>query len=148
MSEDCGKCQMPSEEMLVREEAVPSHWTTFEDKPTLTLLGPFHINELMLVVHVFVKVREGSIEAFKAATRENASQSLKEPGVARFDFVQEREDPTRFVLVEAYRTADAPAVHKATAHYAKWRDAVADMMAEPRSSVKYESLYPPEVDWR
>ena len=102
----------------------------------------------MLVVHVFIKVKEGSIEAFKAATQENASQSLKEPGIARFDFVQEREDPTRFVLVEAYRTADAPAAHKETAHYAEWRDAVADMMAEPRSSVKYESLYPPETDWR
>lgn len=101
----------------------------------------------MLVVHVFVTVKEECIEAFKTATRENAENSIKEPGIARFDFVQERDEPTRFVLVEAYRSKDAPMAHKETDHYKKWREAVKDMMAEPRTSVKYESLYPPEAEW-
>jgi len=72
---------------------------------------------------------------------------VKEPGVARFDVVQRADDPTRFVLVEVYRTPDAPAQHKETAHYAKWRDAVADLMAEPRSSVKFENIFPNDSDW-
>lgn len=101
----------------------------------------------MLVAHVFVHVKEDSVEAFKEASRENAENSIQEPGVARFDVVQEREDPTRFVLVEAYKTAEAPAAHKATDHYAKWRDTVADMMAAPRRSIKYESICPAEADW-
>ena len=99
----------------------------------------------MLVVHVFVHVKEDVVEAFKAATVENARNSVQEPGIARFDVVQQQDDPTRFVLVEAYRTADDPAKHKQTAHYATWRDTVADMMAEPRSSVKYENIFPDEA---
>lgn len=97
----------------------------------------------MLVVHVHVHVKPEWVTAFKAATLTNARASLREPGVARFD-VQQQEDPTRFVLVEAYRTPDAPAAHKATAHYAVWRDAVAPMMAAPRSAVKFTHLFPPD----
>lgn len=96
----------------------------------------------MLVVHVHVHVKAESVEAFKAATLENAQSSLREPGVARFDVAQQQDDPTRFVLVEIYRTEDAPAKHKETAHYQKWRDTVAPMMAEPRSSVRYTNVSP------
>jgi (4S)-4-hydroxy-5-phosphonooxypentane-2,3-dione isomerase len=101
----------------------------------------------MLVVHVFVHVRPEFVEAFKAASLENARQSIQEPGIARFDVAQQSDDPTRFVLVEAYRTPAAPAAHKETAHYARWRDAVAPMMAEPRSSVKYHNLFPDDAGW-
>ena len=95
----------------------------------------------MLIVHVHVRVKPECVELFKVATLENARRSMEEPGIARFDVLQQQDDPTRFVLVEAYRTADAPAAHKATAHYAKWRDTVADMMAEPRTSVKYTDAF-------
>ena len=95
----------------------------------------------MLIVHVHVHVKPESVEAFKQASVENARESAKEPGIARFDVVQQQNDPTRFVLVEVYRTADAPAKHKETAHYAKWRDTVAPMMAEPRSSVKFTNVF-------
>jgi autoinducer 2-degrading protein len=95
----------------------------------------------MLIVHVHVHVKAEYVEAFKQACVENARKSLKEPGIARFDVVQQADDSTRFVLVEVYRTADAPVQHKETAHYAKWRDTVAQMMAEPRSSVKYGEVF-------
>ena len=101
----------------------------------------------MLVVHVHVRVTPECIEAFKAATIANAAASVKEPGIARFDVVQQADDPTRFVLVEVYRTAAAPAAHKATPHYATWRDTVAPMMAEPRTSVKYASVFPGDAGW-
>jgi len=101
----------------------------------------------MLVVHVFVHVKPESIEAFKAASVENARNSVQEPGIARFDVIQQEEDPTRFVLVEVYRTAEDPGRHKETAHYATWRDRVADMMAEPRSAVKYANVFPDETGW-
>ena len=101
----------------------------------------------MLVVHVLVHVKPESIEAFKAASIENARASLQEPGIARFDVMQQAEDPARFVLVEAYRTPDAPLLHKGTTHYTRWRDAVAAMMAEPRQSVKYTNLYPADQDF-
>jgi len=101
----------------------------------------------MLVVHVHVHVTEDQIQAFKEATVANARQSVQEPGIARFDVVQQQDDPTRFVLVEVYRTADDPAKHKETVHYQTWRDAVADMMAEPRSSVKYGNVFPGEEGW-
>lgn len=97
----------------------------------------------MLVVLVQVHVKLECIEAFRTATMENARQSLQEPGIARFDLLQQLDDPTRFVLIEAYRNADAPAKHKETAHYATWRDMVASMMAEPRLGVKTSLLYPP-----
>jgi quinol monooxygenase YgiN len=101
----------------------------------------------MLVVHVFVHVKPDSVEAFKAASIDNARNSVKEPGIARFDVIQQEDDPTRFVLVEVYRTAEDPPRHKETAHYATWRDSVADMMAEPRSAVKYKNIFPDEDGW-
>ena len=101
----------------------------------------------MLIVHVFVHVKLESVDDFMAASRSNARQSLQEPGIARFDVLQQADDPTRFVLVEVYRDADAPVRHKETAHYAQWRDTVAEMMAEPRSSVKYANLFPDDAGW-
>ena len=96
----------------------------------------------MLVVHVHVHVKPGCVGAFAAASLANARHSVREPGVARFDVVQQADDPTRFVLVEAYRSAAAPAAHKETLHYQVWRDTVAAMMAEPRTSVKFASVFP------
>ena len=102
----------------------------------------------MFIVQVFVHVKPENVEAFLEATLENARDSLQEPGIARFDVVQQIDDPTRFVLVEVYRTPDDPAKHKETAHYAKWRDTVAEMMAEPRSSVKYDNVFPDDEGWK
>ena len=96
----------------------------------------------MLIVHVHIQVKPEQIEAFKAACVENARNSLQEPGIARFDVLQQQDDPARFLLVEIYRTAEAPAAHKQTTHYKKWADTVADMMAVPRSSVKFDKVYP------
>ena len=101
----------------------------------------------MLVVHVQVHVKAECVEDFRAATLENAAQSLTEPGVARFDVIQQQDAPTRFVLVEVYKTPTAPAEHKETAHYQKWRDVVAPMMAEPRSSIKYSAAFPEAARW-
>lgn len=98
----------------------------------------------MLIVHVFVHVLPDDVDAFIEATKANAAASVEEPGIARFDVVQSLEDPTRFVLVEAYRSEDAAAAHKETAHYATWRDTVASMMAEPRTSVKYRDIAFPD----
>ncbi len=100
----------------------------------------------MLIVHVFVHVQPDTVEAFKTATLDNAQHSVQEPGIVRFDVIQQ-DDPTRFVLVEIYRTADDPARHKETAHYARWRDAVAGMMAEPRTSIKYAPIFPAAAGW-
>ena len=94
----------------------------------------------MLIVHVQVHVKAESVEAFKAATLANARESVKEPGVAAFDMLQQQDDPTRFVLVEVYRSVEATAAHKETRHYQTWRDAVAPMMAEPRASVKFRKV--------
>jgi autoinducer 2-degrading protein len=101
----------------------------------------------MLIVHVSVSVKPESVEAFKAATIENARNSVQEPGIARFDFVQQNDDPTRFVLVEVYRSADAQAAHRETRHYQVWRDTVADMMAQPRSSTKFTNVFPADESW-
>ena len=101
----------------------------------------------MLIVHVFVHVKPEQVEAFRTASLENARNSVQEPGIARFDFIQQQDDPTRFVLVEVYRTSDDPGRHKETAHYQKWRDTVADMMAEPRTSIKYTNVFPDEQGW-
>ena len=101
----------------------------------------------MFIVHVFVKVKEDQIEAFKQASLENARSSIQEPGIARFDVIQQKDDASQFVLVEVYRTTDDPTKHKETAHYAAWRDAVADMMAEPRYSIKYDNIFPDENGW-
>ena len=101
----------------------------------------------MLVMHVHVHVKPGQEEAFRAATIENARNSVKEPGIARFDVIQQQDDASKFVLVEVYRTADDPARHKETDHYRKWRDAVEPMMAEPRKSVKYSNYFPEDGGW-
>ncbi len=94
----------------------------------------------MLIVHVHVHVKPGQIEAFKSASLENADQSIQEPGIACFDVLQDRSDPARFLLIEIYRTPEDPARHKETPHYKTWRDTVEDMMAQPRTSVKYEKI--------
>jgi (4S)-4-hydroxy-5-phosphonooxypentane-2,3-dione isomerase len=101
----------------------------------------------MLIVHVHVRVKPEYVEPFKQATLANARASLKEPGVARFDVVQQQDDPARFVFVEVYRDAAAAAAHKETAHYPVWRDAVAPMMAEPRHSVKFDNVFPEDQEW-
>jgi quinol monooxygenase YgiN len=101
----------------------------------------------MLIVHVQVHVKPEHIEAFKLATIENASHSVKEPGIARFDVVQQADDPSRFALLEAYRDTEATTHHKATAHYHAWVEKVADMLAEPRSRVVYANIYPADQGW-
>ena len=138
-----------------REQSATSH--------SLTLTRPLRMNRfhdnfyscdgtptdsvLLAVLKVLNHVKPDMVEAFKAATLENARNSVREPGVARFDVVQQSDDPTRFVLVEVYRTPEDAARHKDTAHYPVWRDAVADMMAEPRRSVKYDNVFPDDVGW-
>ena len=102
---------------------------------------------IMLIVHVHVHVKPDRVEAFEQATLVNAQASLQEPGIARFDLLQQQDDPSRFVLVEAYRTPEAPARHKETSHYAVWRDAVAPWMAEPRTSVKFINVAPGDSGW-
>jgi len=101
----------------------------------------------MLVVHVHVHVKPEFVEAFKQATIENARQSVREAGIARFDVIQKVDDPTCFILVEVYRADQAPAQHKDTAHYAAWRDVVMPMMTEARTSVKYSNVFPPDEEW-
>ncbi len=101
----------------------------------------------MYIVHVFIHTKPEAVEAFKIASSENARNSLKEPGVARFDLLQQSEDPTRFVLVEVYRTQNDAALHKETAHYNRWRESVETMMAEPRSRILYENVFPDEAGW-
>jgi (4S)-4-hydroxy-5-phosphonooxypentane-2,3-dione isomerase len=101
----------------------------------------------MLIVHVHIKVKPEFIEAFRQASLENARNSVQEAGIARFDVIQEVDDPTRFVLIEVYRTAQDPARHKETSHYNRWRDTVADMMSEARRSVKYDNVFPDDTGW-
>jgi autoinducer 2-degrading protein len=101
----------------------------------------------MLIVHVHVHVKPEFVDAFREATLENAQNSVQEPGIARFDVIQQLDDPTRFVLVEVYQTPQDPARHKETAHYQKWRGTVAEMMAEPRHSVKYANVFPDDAGW-
>eukprot|EP00565_Helicotheca_tamesis_P004546 CAMPEP_0185727574 /NCGR_PEP_ID=MMETSP1171-20130828/3219_1 /TAXON_ID=374046 /ORGANISM="Helicotheca tamensis, Strain CCMP826" /LENGTH=203 /DNA_ID=CAMNT_0028396167 /DNA_START=9 /DNA_END=620 /DNA_ORIENTATION=+ len=95
-----------------------------------------------LCVHVFVTCKEGTEDAFLEASLANARESSKEEGISRFDVIQQNDDPTKFVLVEVYKNGDAPAKHKETAHYLKWRETVADMMAVPRSAIKYKNHFP------
>jgi quinol monooxygenase YgiN len=101
----------------------------------------------MLIVHVHVHVKPESVADFRQATIENARSSVQEPGIARFDVVQQQDDVTQFLLIEVYRSPDAAAAHKQTAHYARWHDAVANMMAEPRQSVKYDPVFPERSGW-
>jgi autoinducer 2-degrading protein len=101
----------------------------------------------MLIVQVHIHVKSDCVEAFRQATIANARASVQEPGIARFDFLQQAGAPEHFLLVEAYRTPEAPAQHRETAHYTTWRDTVADMMAEPRARVEYSNIQPPDEDW-
>ena len=101
----------------------------------------------MHVVHVHVHVKPEFVEDFRRASLENASKSIKEPGIARFDVMQQADDPTRFVLVEIYRTPEDPARHKETSHYQNWRNKVENMMAEPRKSIKYTNVFPMDKEW-
>ena len=101
----------------------------------------------MLIVHVHVHVRPEFVEAFKEASVANARNSVQEPGIIRFDVIQQVNDPERFILVEIYRTLEATEHHKETAHYKAWRDTVAPMMAEPRTSAKFSAIFPPEEKW-
>jgi (4S)-4-hydroxy-5-phosphonooxypentane-2,3-dione isomerase len=101
----------------------------------------------MLIVHVHVRVRPEFVEQFKEATIENARNSVKEPGIARFDVVQQQDDSTRFVLVEVYRTSDAPARHRETAHYLAWKHSVESMLPEPRTRVMYSAVFPDDQGW-
>ncbi len=103
--------------------------------------------ERMLIAHVHVHVKPDRVADFIQATVENASNSVREPGIARFDVIQQSDDATRFVLTEVYRSDDAPARHRETAHYAKWRDTVADMMAEPRSRAEFRNVFPADGNW-
>ena len=96
----------------------------------------------MLIVHVHVNVKPEFVDVFKQATLENAANSVLEPGIARFDVIQQTDDPTKFILVEVYKTSQAPAAHKETTHYLRWRDTVADMLAEPRQGIKYTNIFP------
>ncbi len=100
----------------------------------------------MLVVHVHVHVEPARVEDFLAATQVNARASLAEPGVLRFDVIQDQADPAHVVLVEVYRDEEASAAHKQTAHYATWRDAVAEMMAQPRDSARYAAVFPADSE--
>ncbi len=101
----------------------------------------------MYIVHVFAHIKPGQVEAFKAATLDNARNSLQEPGIARFDVLQQSDDPTRFTLVEVYRTKGDTDKHRETAHYNRWREAVESMQVEPRSKQVYENIFPGEAGW-
>lgn len=116
-------------------------------QPTLELCVPLAYFSFMFIVHVHVRVKPDCVEAFQAATLANARASVQEPGVARFDVVQQADDATKFVLIEVYRDAAAAAAHKETQHYPIWRDTVAAMMAEPRTSVKFKNLFPADQNW-
>jgi autoinducer 2-degrading protein len=105
------------------------------------------IIKFMIIVHVHVRVKPEFVEAFRQATIRNAQSSIREPGIARFDVVQQVDNPAHFVLIEVYRNEAATMAHKETAHYAVWRDAVASMMAEPRASVKFTNLFPEDGGW-
>ncbi len=101
----------------------------------------------MLIALVHIHVKPEMLDAFIEATNENARNSRLEPGVARFDFLQQADDPTRFVLIEVFRDEDAPLKHRETAHYLKWRDTATDMMAEPRIGIKHFNISPDDSAW-
>jgi (4S)-4-hydroxy-5-phosphonooxypentane-2,3-dione isomerase len=103
---------------------------------------------IMHIVLVHIHVKSDAIENFKAATVENARNSLKEPGIVQFGCMQQAEDPSRFTLVEVYRTPNDQLLHRETKHYQVWKDAVADMQAEPRQGVKYTNVYPGDTEWK
>ena len=101
----------------------------------------------MHIVHVHIRVKPEFIQAFKAISNENAQSSLQEPGIVRFDVIQQVDDPTRFELIEVYRTPQDPAKHKETSHYNKWRELAEPMLAEPRTRTIYNNCFPADMDW-
>ncbi len=101
----------------------------------------------MHIVHVFIHVKPEKLEEFEQASELNAASSIQEPGIARFDFLQQADDPTRFLLVEVYRTPEDAAKHKETAHYNRWREAVEPLLAEPRSRTIYRNILPADSGW-
>jgi autoinducer 2-degrading protein len=101
----------------------------------------------MFIVHVFIQVKPDCLDAFREATIENASNTLQEPGVVRFDVIQQRDDPTQFVLVEVYQTEGDTASHKRTPHYAKWQAAVENLLSQPRSRIFYQNVFPDDRNW-
>ncbi len=102
----------------------------------------------MVIVHVYIHIKSEYIEPFKEATIENARNSIQEPGIVRFDFIQQQDDSSRFMLIEIYRSPQAIDAHKDAGHYRKWRDTVEIMMAEPRHSIKYSNIHPHDTDWK
>ena len=102
----------------------------------------------MYVLQVLCRVKEEFINEFMEASRDNARNSVQEPGVVRFDFHQQLDDPTRFTIIEVYRDANAPAKHRETAHYLRWRDTVGDMLAEARTRVEYRNVFPDDENWK
>ena len=101
----------------------------------------------MVIVHVFIHIKPEFVDAFREATIENATSSVKEPGIARFDVIQQEDDPTRFVLVEVYRDQEATIRHKETAHYNAWAAKAADMFAEPRTRQRFTNVFPNDQGW-
>jgi autoinducer 2-degrading protein len=101
----------------------------------------------MYILLVHIQVKPERIDDFKKAILENASNSVKEAGVVRFDVLQQNEDPTRFTLVEVYKNPEAHQLHRETSHYLTWRDTVTDWMAEPRIGLKYSNLFPDDTGW-
>ncbi|HEX4809457.1 MAG TPA: antibiotic biosynthesis monooxygenase [Bryobacteraceae bacterium] len=101
----------------------------------------------MIIFQVHIHVKPEAVDDFRAATIENARNSVQESGIAQFAFLQDPNDPTKFLLIEAYRTTEAQAAHRETKHYQIWRDAVAGMMAEPRAGIRYESIFPADENW-
>ncbi len=101
----------------------------------------------MHIVHISIHVKDDKIVEFKDATIENARNSLKEQGIARFDLIQQKDDPTRFMLLEVYRTAEDVTRHKETAHYQRWQEAVEPLMQEARSRIIYQNIFPGEAGW-
>jgi len=101
----------------------------------------------MNILCVYVHVKLEAVDAFREATLENARASRREPGVARFDFIEQADDPARFMLYEVYRDAAAQAAHKETAHYQAWAARTADMFAEPRTRRLYRAIDPGDGEW-
>jgi (4S)-4-hydroxy-5-phosphonooxypentane-2,3-dione isomerase len=128
---------------LKAQAAGPFNFATSQDRE----IAGFSYHPLMLILQVNVRVKPEQVEAFREATAANSKGSLTEPGIARFDVLQNEEDPTRFMLVEAYRHREAVAAHKETSHYLAWVEAVTPMMAEPRTRSWWTSVHPDDAAW-
>jgi autoinducer 2-degrading protein len=109
---------------------------------------PFNQEQNMYIVFVHIHVKVEMIDPFKALTLENAKNSIHEPGIVRFDFLQQAEDPSKFTLIEVYFTPEDQLKHRETKHYQVWKDSVTEMMAEPRVGIKYKNIMPVDGDWK